>query len=451
MLRMKSLLFGVMLVAAVSSAHAQTLQEALVAAYENNPELQAQRAQLRAVDEGVAVAQSGYRPSVDAVADVGAAYGKIADGGAFAKSDNLSPRSVGITLTQPVFSGFRTSSAVDAAQAEVMAARATLHGAEQKLLLEAAKTYLDVVQAQKVLALTQNNEHVLSEQLTATERRFEVGEVTKTDIAQAQARLNAAISQRIRAEGDLTVARASYTRVIGGQPETLEQPALHLDDPKTLDAAIAQALADHPLLSLARYGEDSARARVEEAKGALLPDVALVASAWRGWDQSAMVPNRQDSAAVMARMTVPLYRSGADYARTRAAHQTATQKRLELEDARQKVREQVITAWQELHTAKSSIKADEAAVGASELALHGVQEESKVGTRTVLDTLNAQQELLSARVNLVRARHDEALAILRVKASVGALTPQELRLPVKLYDPKVHYDKVRGKWFGTEE
>lgn len=425
-----AVLSALILCAGQVHAETQTLEQALAAAYARNPALQAQRSKLRVVDEKVPEAQSGWKPSIDAVGGISASRQSLQGGAISPNAQTLTPRDVGVTVTQPVFRGFRTVAGVRAAESEVAAQQAVLVSAEQDLLLETARAYLDVVQAQKVQELMRANEDVLRKELDATQSRFNVGEVTKTDISQAQARLNAAQASRIQADGDLDAQRATFARLVGEVPQNLVQPQLTLTDPQTLDDAITLALKNHPSLVAAKNAKDAAKENVTVTRGSLLPEVNLVGSAGRSWDQSLMVPERQDSATIMARVTVPLYRAGADYARTRAASETVVQRGLELDDLRNRVREGAITAWQALTTARATITANEAGVKAAELALYGVQEESKVGTRTVLDILNAQQELLSAKVNLVRAHHDEALAILRVKAAVGDLTASSLKLGV---------------------
>jgi len=434
--------------AAALAAEPVSLQDALAQTYRTNPSLQAQRAKLRATDEQVAIAKSGWRPSIEGTAGVGKSDQVLASGGAFTGSGTLTPRDAGLTVTQPVFQGFRTVASVDAATAQVSAAEAAFEGFEQNLLLAAANTYLDVVETRTVLDLTTHNEEVMTQQLDATRARFNSGEVTKTDISQAEARLSVAKALRIQAQGGLTIAQAAYTRLIGEAPATLAQPDLSLDEVKTEEDVLALAAKANPAIVAATFAEDSAKANVTATKGSLLPEVNLVASATRGWDQSLMIPNRQDASTIMARVTIPLYRSGADYARTRAAQETAVASRLELEDARAQTKQAAITAWQSLATARAAIKAHEAAVEAMQLALQGVRVEAEVGQRTTLDILDAEQELLGAKVNLVKARHDEALAILQVKAAAGLLTARALRLPVDLADEKARAAAIGKQWIG---
>jgi len=430
----------------VAQAETQTLEQALALAYQHNPTLEAARARLRATDEKVAVARSGWRPSIDAVGGAGMARQNFQNW--TQGTQNLSPRDVGVVITQPVFRGFRTVAGEDSAQAQVNAQRSALREAEQQLLLEAAKTYLDVVQGQCVVALTRSNEEVLTQQLDSTRERFKVGEVTKTDISQAEARLSVVTATYLQAQGELDNARASYARLMGDMPGTLAPPDLALDMPHSLDDAMALAQKGSPIIQATAFNLDAAKADVTATQGSLLPEVNLVGSASRGWDVNPVMQGRQDSATLMARVTVPLYRAGADYAKTRAAHQTAMQRKQELTDAQARTRESVIRAWQNLMTSRASITAHKASVKATEMALAGVREEAKVGTRTTLDILNAEQERLNAQVNLVKVQHDEALAALQLRAATGRLTAQDLKLPVTSYDPTENYGNVSGKWIG---
>lgn len=445
------LALAVLFVFPVLPSAAQSFEDALALAYERNPGLQAQRAALRAADEGVAEALSGYHPSVEASSGIGSSKQKLDSNGMFSGSDTLTPKDVGVTLVQPVFRGFRTQGSVNTAEAKVKAARATLKDAEQTLLFEAAQAYLDILKGQSIVSLTRNNEKVLQEQLDATTSRLNVGEVTKTDVSQSIARLNAAVAARTRAEGNLANHRASFTRLIGQPPEELRYPQTSFALPKSAEETAALAEKNNPALLAASFNREAAQANITTAQGALLPEINLVGTISRAWDQSLMIPNRQDNATLMARLTVPLYKSGADYARTRAARQVAVQRRLELEEARRQVKESALCAWQNLETARAALKAFQSEKKANELALYGVQEEAKVGTRTTLDVLNARQELLDAEVNLVKARHDEAIAMLQIKMSNGSLTAEDLGLPVKAYDPKAPYEEARGKWIGLGE
>ena len=410
----------------VAQAEPLKIEDAMTKAYAHNPALMAERAKLRATEEKVSQALSGYRPSIDATAGSGISRQRVTGIG----SDTLSPHDVGINVTQPVFRGFRTVSSVKAAEAEASAGRALLENAEQNLLFSAAQAYLDVVRSQRVLELTRGNEEVLKASLEATSGRFNVGEVTKTDVSQSESRLSAATAARIKAEGDLNNDRATFFRLVGEDPASLRQPRFPDNIAPRLEETVALAEAKNPAVIAARFAQEAAKADIGSAKGSLLPEVNLVGSVSRGWEQSVLVPDRQDDATIMARVTVPLYRSGTDYSKTRAARETATQRRLELEDVRNRMRELAVQAWQNLQTTRAAMVAHQNMITAAKLALLGTHEELKAGTRTTLDALNAEQELLEANVNLVRAERDEALALLQIRAVTGSLTARSLGLKV---------------------
>lgn len=423
--------------------------QALAQAYQNNPGLLAERARLRAVDENVPEALSGWRPDVTANTSIGQTEQDldISGGSTAGGSRSFTPRSVGVQATQPLFRGGRTVGGVRLAEAQVKAQRASLQNAEQQLLLNASTAYLDVVAAQAEVELNKSNEEVLRRQLDATRNRFEVGEVTQTDVSQSESRLQDATANRIQAEGTLANRRASYARYVGAMPGVLKQPELSFKELTTMDAAVTMAENQNPNVVAALFNLDAAREQVTVTKGGLLPEVNLVASANRGWESSSTI-NRQDNLQIVAQATVPLYRSGADYARSRAALQTVTQFRQLLEESRRQAREGATSAWQSLKTTEAAIVARRAAVEANKIALEGVREESTVGTRTTLDVLDAEQEYLNAEVNLVRAERDNAVAVMQLRAALGSLTAEALQLPVDVYNPQTHYDSVRNKWIG---
>ena len=296
--------------------------------------------------------------------------------------------------------------------------------------------------------MNRSNEQALRRMLAEVSDRRRIGELKRTDVNQAESRLNIAVAARLQAENDLASRRAAFKRLVGDMPATLTAPALAVDEVKDGAEVVALAEKQNPSLLAAGYAQDAARADVTAAEGALLPEVSLVGRVSRGWEQSAALPDRQDDATIIARVTLPLYKAGSDYSKTRAAKQTVTQRRLEREDALRKAQEEAENAWRALTTARATIAANKDAVAANDKALEGVREESKVGTRTTLDVLNAEQELLSAKVNLVKAQRDESVAMLKIKSAIGLLTAHALRLPVASYDPKAYYEDVRGKWVG---
>ena len=432
------------------TAQAQTLEQALAQAYANNPTIGAQRARLRAVDEGVPQALSGYRPTARVTAGITRSMGESKfDGGSTGSEANA--KSVGVTATQPIYDA-TVAPAVRRAERLVEAQRATLIASEQSVLLAAAQAYLDIVQNQAILQLQTNNEQVLRRQLDAARDRFRVGEYTRTDVSQSESRLSAAIASKISAEGTLRASRATYERLVGSAPGELKAPKPAFRLPKNLDELVELARANNPNVLSASYSEAAQREAVDQQYGRLLPSVNLSASGTRTYDPgrtSGVELNRSDSAQITAQVTIPLYQAGQPEALVREAKQTANQARLQIEESRRQVTESAVSAWQALQTARASIESYTAQIKAAQIALEGVRQEAQVGSRTVLDVLNQEQELLNARVFLVRAQHDEMVAAFNVLAASGQLTADRLNLPVQKYDPQANYDKTRGKWFGT--
>ncbi len=427
----------------LSPAHAQSLQEALSQAYQSNPTLESQRAALRATDELVPQARSGFLPTLSAEGDIGRNRQEQDEA-----ISAWTEKSVGVTLTQPVYRGGQTVAAVDRAEALVQAQRASLASTEQDVLLSAATAYLDVVRDQAVRQLNINNEQVLRRQLEASNDRFRVGEITRTDVSQSEARLSGAISSRIQAEGQLSASRATFTRLIGTVPGQLVQPKTNFVLPASQDEAVSLAEQNNPSVIAARFNERAASAAVDQVTGELLPSVNIVGSYQRIWDRPT-ANGAIDSGSLTARLTVPIYEAGATTSRVREAKQTVGQRRNQVDEAVRQARSTAVSAWEALVTARATIESNQAQVRSSEIALEGVRQEATVGSRTVLDVLNAEQELLDARVNLVTAQRDEVVAVFQLLSATGQLTAGRLDLGVTTYNYEDHYNKVRGKIWGV--
>jgi outer membrane protein len=436
-------------VSCAADASAETLDQAWMLAYQNNPSLEAQRASLRATDEQVSQALSNWRPSIDATASAGKTYQYTPELAPF-QNPNFAgtERSYGAQVKQPLFRGFRTVAETEAAEKQVLAERAKLESAEQQLFLDTASAYLGVLRDEAVVELERHHEAVLEDKLKETQVRSKVGELTGTDVRQAESRLARAHVSRYQADSALTQDRAAYQRLVGMAAGMLQQPVLALDSPRMLADILHLAETHSPDVISSQYAVEQADAEIRLNKGSLLPEVDLVGNTTRGYAQDITLPGREDSSQVLVQLTVPLYRSGTDYSKTRAAQQTYSQRRDELDEARNKAHETADNAWQSLMTAQSALDADKGEVEAAQEALKGVTEESKVGTRTTLDVLNAQQELLDAQIDQVKSQRDRDFAVLQIKASVGNLTAANLRLPIEPYDPKRHYEDVRGQWAG---
>jgi len=429
------------------AAVAQTLEAALATAYQNNPTLQAQRAQLRATDEAVPQAMAGWRPTITAS---GATGQSSVDGNLFAQttgSQSRSPSSVSLNVSQPLFRGGRTFYETRQAEDRIQAERARLRVVEAQVLLDGAVSFIDVVRDQAVVELNVNNEQVLRRQREAAGDRFEVGEITRTDVAQAEARLAGARADRIRAEGNLASSRAVFKKVIGIAPQELVEPAAPRGLPQAREIALQRAANYFPGVIAAGFDENAAKENVNIVEGELLPTVSLNSEVSRAKEQFSTADDTE-RVDVSAQMTVPLYQAGAVYSRLREARQLANQRNVEVEEARRQAIEQSARAWSDLEASRASIVSLQTQVEASSIALEGVQQEALVGSRTVLDVLDAEQELLDAKVALVQAQRDEFVASFRLKSAIGALTAEALGLPVRAYDMNKHYDEVRDKWIG---
>lgn len=431
------------------SASAETLESALARAYAAHPSLNAQRASLRVTNEGVSQAVSGYRPRVNASADIGAQYTDIDVPGGGSSSSQL-PRGVGLQIDQTIYNGNRTFNRVRSAEAGVYAARELLRNVEQTILLDAATAYMAVLGDSAVLNLRNNNVEVLEEQLRQVRDRFSVGEVTRTDVAQAEARLAGARSQASAAQAQLRASLARYRQTVGGEPRKLA-PGRTVEGllPRNLDAAIGTGLTQHPSITAALHNVDLAEFNVKVVEGELYPSIGVSGRLQQRYD-SQVRDDRRFSASAVATLTIPIYEGGEVYSRTRAAKEVLGQRRLEVDIARDTVRANVIATWTQLEAAKAQIVAAQAQVQAAETALNGVREEAKVGQRTTLDVLNAQQELLDARVALIAAQRARVVASFQTLSATGRLSIDTLRLRVTRHDPKRHFEQVRNKPWGLQ-
>lgn len=426
-------------------ASAQTMIDALVAAYQNNPTLQAARAQLRATDEQVPVARSNYFPTVSGTGDLGREWTNQSTA-FFSAGQVTNPRSAGVQITEPLYRGGRTEASVERAENLVKAGRASLAATEQSVLLQAATAYADVYRDQAVLDLNINNEQVLRRRLEDTQEQFKVGIVTKTDVSQAEARLAQAVADRIQAENNLNSSRAVYRNVTGTTPGALKAPESVNGVPGTADEAVAGS-KQNPNVIAAGFNELAAREDVRINSGELLPTLSLNGAYNRG-DDTVSRDSFQESTAITAQLNVPIYPGSATYAEIRAAKQTVMQRRRETQAAERDAAQAATQAFESLIAAQAQIRSFEKQIQANEIALEGVRQEEAVGTRTVLDILNAEQELLDSRVNKVTAEHDALVAALQLREAMGQLTAQALDLPVAYYDVNAYYEEVRDKLWG---
>ncbi len=443
---------------AVSPAAAETIFSALARAYYFNPDLNSQRATVRAQDEGIPKAKSGYLPSVTAIGNVGFQHTResIGDSGFGAGyvppvhvRANTRPRSAEAQISYNIFNGGRTQNSLRQADSQVLGARETMRNTEQNVLNDAATFYMNVLRDTAVLDLDRNNVTVLQEQLRQTRDRFQVGEVTRTDVAQAEASLAQGQALVAQATATLKTSIANFRQTIGVEPKRLE-PAKPAEKflPRSLNEAIDISLAEHPAIQAALHGVDSASLQVKIAEGGLYPTANLIGAVTAAHDVNPIVHVNQTNVSVLANISVPLYDGGLTYATTRQAKEQLGVTRLQADLQRDRVRAAVEASWAVFVNSAQVIQADQAQVNANEIALNGVREEAKVGQRTTLDVLNAQQALLNSRVALIGAQRDRVVASYSLLSSIGRLSADTLSLAVERYDPQVHYEQVKDKWWG---
>ncbi|WP_462120630.1 TolC family outer membrane protein [Methylorubrum extorquens] len=436
--------------AVASPAAAETLESALSRAYQANPALNAARANLRVTDEDVNRFQAGYRPNAAISADIGIeqTQGQVS-GQSIGGSRGLTrPGGAGLTINQNVFDGFQTDNRVRAAESTVLSTREGLRQTEMNTLFNAAQAYMNVLSDTATLELQRNNVEVLEEQLRQTRDRFNVGEVTRTDVAQAEARLAGARSQVSAAEAALRASIGIFRQIVGVEPRQLA-PGRPLDRyvPASLDQAILIGLKEHPQILASLHAVDVAELQVKVNEGALYPQAQITGAVQQRYDQQFPGDNSV-TASIVGRVNIPLYQGGAEYALIRQAKENVGRARLVADQDRDTIRASIVRTWGNLEASKAQVIASQAQVQANEVALNGVREEARVGQRTTLDVLNAQQELLSARVALIRAQRDRVVNSYDVVQAVGRLTVRFTSLPVTPYSAREHLDQVRDLWFG---
>ena len=450
--------FGVMaaigaavLASGTARAEVRTLQEALGAAYSNDPTLLAARAQLRATDEGVPQALAGWRPTV--VLSGAAGYGdgtfrSVTAGQAVDRRNNRDIFSAQATLTQPLFRGGATRASTNQADNRVFAQRARLLVTEQQVFNDTINAYVNVIQQQQLLQLNINNEQVLTRQLQATQDRFRVGEITRTDVAQAEAALAGATATRQTSEGNLATARGNFRRFIGELPGQLVEPQPLKMPIKTQNEATQLAVRNNPSVVAALFDDAAARDAIDVAFSQLMPQVSLQAQAARA-DNTTVAQQRTIGGTVLLNASVPIYQGGAEYSRVRQARQSEQQARKTVDDVRRQVIQQATQSWETLVAARATIESTRSQIRANQIALEGVQREAIVGSRTTLDVLNAEQALLNSRVTLVQNLASLVIASYTLANSLGRLTARDLNLNVPLYDETAYYNAVRDRLFGT--
>ncbi|MEM1365691.1 MAG: TolC family outer membrane protein [Pseudomonadota bacterium] len=421
-----------------SAASAESLRDALSRAYTNNPQINQQRASLRAADENVPLARSGFLPNI---------HGRIS--GSTSNTDGVgsSRASAGIQVDQNLFNGFRTVNSIRQAEAGVRATRAGLANTELGIMRAGAIAYINVLRDQQLVSLQRSNLAFLDEQVRAARARFDVGEGTRTDIATAQAQQAAARASISSAEATLRISEAQYRQIIGASPTNLQSVRVptHLI-PSSLARAREIALSRHPAIKAQQYAADSQKFGVKIAEGALLPSLDLT-----GALTAVTTTTPQGSfneASVTATLTIPLFAGGRNYANVRQAKQNLSAERIGVDRTRDEIRLNIEEAWAQLQAARAAVSANRAQLEAGRLALEGVVEERNVGQRTTLDVLSSQRTVNDARIGLAQAQANQKAAAFAVAAATGRLTARSMGLGVKYYDDRAHYEQVKDKWYG---
>lgn len=440
--------------AIASPAAADTIYDAMAKAYENNPDLNAARAGLRATDEGVAIAKAGWRPQISGFAQktTNKFNLNIASAPSLAAFENQGFNSfqAGLTITQQVFDGFQTLNNVRAAESSVYSERASLKASEIQILLAAAESYANIARDQKIVAIRKQNVAFLREQVNASNARLDVGEGTKTDVSLAEAEQAQAQALVAEAVFQLKQSEAVYVQIVGEMPRGIRQPApISKQVPKSIDNAVATGWREHPSIIASTYAIDAAGFQVKSAEGTMLPGVVIQGQLANNSGNSPFTSlNDYSSSSLTARLNVPIYQGGAEYGQIRQAKERLGQQRIMLDSARLEVQKTIVSAMAQYEAAQAQISAINTQIRAANQALNGVIEERKVGQATTLDVLDAQSKVLNAQESMAQTQRTSVVASFSIVAAIGRLTVEEVNLKVAKYEPKDHYKAVKDKWFG---
>jgi outer membrane protein len=431
-------------------AVAESLPEALARAYQTNPALNADRARQRATDENVPQALAGYRPQIIASLSAGLQSVRNLLPDNTVQTASLKPWQIGITVTQVLFNGFRTANSVRVAELQVRSGREALRNTGQGVLLDAVTAYTNVLANQSLVEAQRANVAFLRETQSITQKRLNAGDVTPTDTAQAEARLNRGLSDLNAAEVALAISQAIYAQVIGNPPSAL-QPAQTVDrfGPRNREDATHLSFNEHPAVMAAGFDVDVATTTIRVAEGSLLPTITVQGSASKSRDNDPTLGTRgTDQASVIGQLNQPIYDGGMAASQTRQAKEVASQSRLVLEQVRNQARTAAISAWVANEGAKIAVTASESEVRAAGVALQGVQKEAAGGQRTTVDVLNSQQDLIQAKARLIGAQRDRVISSYTLLSAIGRLDVKTLNLNTPDYLPDVHYHQVRDAWHG---
>ncbi len=437
-------------VALPGGLHAETLPDALAKAYQTNPQLNAERARQRATDESVPTALSGYRPQIVGILGGGlqAVRDLLPDN--TVQSATLKPWTIGVTVTQTLFNGFKTANSVRVAELQVQSGREALRNVGQGVLLDAVTVYTNLLANQALVEAQRANVTFLRETLGITQKRLNAGDVTPTDTAQAEARLNRGLADLNAAQINLAISEATYAQVIGSPPSKLS-PAEPVDRllPRGREEAVALAFNGNPAVLAAGFDVDVASTTIRVAESSLLPTVTVQGNVSRNSETDTTLGTRRtDQAGVIGQVTAPIYDGGLAAAQTRQSKELAAQSRLVLDQVRNQARTAAVGAFVAHEGAKIAVSASESEVRAATVALQGVSREAQGGQRTTVDVLNSQQDLTSARARLIGAQRDRVIASYTLLSAIGRLDVKTLALNTPDYLPEVHYHQVRDAWHG---
>lgn len=447
-------LLSVLLAAGIAPAPAlaDTLADALASAYRTNPTLDSARQQTRQTDEGFAQARAGFLPRIDVTGSYGTELHinkAETPGGTVRTKGTTEPQTAAVQATQSIFEGGRRLAQVGFANAQIRGAQEGLRSTEQSVLLQVVSAYVNVQRDGEVVRIREGNLKLLQREQQAAKDRFEVGEITRTDVAQADARLAGAVADLAGAHADYEASLAEYTRIVGQPANNLEPAPAVAGVPASLDEATAIALTNNPDLRRFKENEAAARQQVRIDRADLLPQVSIVGRMERDWDIS--TPNfTTDSQSAAAQISIPLFEGGFARSRTRQAKIGVERAQAQTEEVRRQVVSQTTSAWNDYSASLRVIEASKEGVRANQLALEGVEQEQQVGLRTTLDVLNAQQELLNAQLAVVRAERDSYVAAHALLQAIGKLDARSLGVNAPLYDPDDHRHAVSWTILSTK-
>lgn len=426
------------------TAGAETIEGALAKAYRNNSSLNSARAGVRVTDENVPIAKSGMRPRIAATGALSltSRSGDVIRAGDF-----------GITLNQPIFDGFQTRNNVRTSEALVRAAGEALRNEELNVLFDAASSYMDVIRDRQIAALRAENLEFLEEQVRSARSRLEVGEGTRTDVAQAEANRQLALAQLAAARAQAATSAAAYRQIVGDEPGALQAASpLSRLVPASLEQGVAIALSEHPAIAAALHQVDAASFSVNASEGSFLPQLSATAglrTSFQDTSPAAPQDGSTNTASIGLNLTIPIYQGGEASARVRQSKESLGQARIDVDLRREQVQQAVTSAWVQYQAAREALAANREQVNAARLALSGVIEERDVGQRTTLDVLNAQADVINARIDLANAEHNVVVASYAIVSAMGRLLPDRLGLNVARYDPSEHYRAIKDKWYGV--